>query len=236
MWLGLLGEQVRRRILVLDDVAVESGRVDLDAVLAVHQEQREATCEMVDRSVGPSSSSPPAGSHRHPPRRRPGSPTVLVRRGRYPPSLALRLSSGPPARSAPIGLCCHTLRGGRGRKPSIFMVCSDHSRPRQPFRAWTRGPTRCGWTRPWRHSVAVTPWGCRCIQLAPDWRPDALPVRGRHDLPFLLAALAFDKVLPRFMGMRAVLQYSTPIAGIVMLVLGLLIISGNDNLFEELLV
>ena len=55
-------------------------------------------------------------------------------------------------------------------------------------------------------------------------------------LPFLLVAMAFDKVLPRFMGMRRFVQYSTPVAGAVMLVLGLLIISGNDNLFESLLV
>jgi cytochrome c-type biogenesis protein len=55
-------------------------------------------------------------------------------------------------------------------------------------------------------------------------------------LPFLLAAVAFDKVLPRFMGARSLLHYSTPIAGAMMLVLGLLIISGNDNLFEEFLV
>ena len=43
-------------------------------------------------------------------------------------------------------------------------------------------------------------------------------------------------VLPRFMGARRLLHYSTPVAGVVMLVLGLLIISGNDNLFEELLI
>ena len=55
-------------------------------------------------------------------------------------------------------------------------------------------------------------------------------------LPFLLAAIAFDRVLPRFIGARRLLDYSTPVAGAVMLVLGLLIISGNDNLFEELLV
>ena len=36
---GLLDEQVRRRVLVIDDVAVESGGVDLDAVLLTHQEQ-----------------------------------------------------------------------------------------------------------------------------------------------------------------------------------------------------
>lgn len=53
-------------------------------------------------------------------------------------------------------------------------------------------------------------------------------------LPFLLAALAFDKVLPRFRAMRSVLQYSTSVAGAVMLVLGLLIISGNDSVFERL--
>ena len=39
-------------------------------------------------------------------------------------------------------------------------------------------------------------------------------------LPFLLAAMAFDKVLPRFMGARRLVQYSTPVAGAVMLVLG----------------
>ncbi len=53
-------------------------------------------------------------------------------------------------------------------------------------------------------------------------------------LPFLLAALAFDRVLPRFRAMRSVLQYSTSVAGAVMLVLGLLIISGNDSIFERL--
>lgn len=53
-------------------------------------------------------------------------------------------------------------------------------------------------------------------------------------LPFLLAALAFDKILPRFRAMRSVLQYSTSVAGAVMLVLGLLIISGNDSVFERL--
>lgn len=54
-------------------------------------------------------------------------------------------------------------------------------------------------------------------------------------LPFLLAALAFDKVLPRFRAMRSVLQYSTSVAGAVMLILGLLIISGNDSIFERLI-
>ncbi len=53
-------------------------------------------------------------------------------------------------------------------------------------------------------------------------------------LPFLLAALAFDKVLPRFRAMRSMLQYSTAVAGAVMLVLGLLIISGNESVFERL--
>ncbi len=53
-------------------------------------------------------------------------------------------------------------------------------------------------------------------------------------LPFLLAALAFDKVLPRFRAMRSLLRYSTSVAGAVMLVLGLLIISGNDAIFERL--
>lgn len=53
-------------------------------------------------------------------------------------------------------------------------------------------------------------------------------------LPFLLAALAFDKVLPRFRAMRSVLRYSTSVAGAVMLVLGLLILSGNDSVFERL--
>lgn len=55
-------------------------------------------------------------------------------------------------------------------------------------------------------------------------------------LPFLLVAFAFDRVLPRFRAMRSVVQYSTPVAGAVMLVLGLLIISGNDSIFERLLV
>lgn len=53
-------------------------------------------------------------------------------------------------------------------------------------------------------------------------------------LPFLLVAFAFDKVLPRFRAMRSVLQYSTSVAGAVMLVLGLLIISGNDSILERL--
>ena len=55
-------------------------------------------------------------------------------------------------------------------------------------------------------------------------------------LPFLLAVVPFDKVLPRFMGARRILHYSTPVAGALMLVLGILILSGNDNLFETLLV
>jgi len=54
-------------------------------------------------------------------------------------------------------------------------------------------------------------------------------------LPFLLVALAFDKVLPRFRAMRSMLKYSTSVAGAVMLVLGLLIISGNESVFERLI-
>ena len=55
-------------------------------------------------------------------------------------------------------------------------------------------------------------------------------------IPFLLAALAFDKVLPRFNAARSVLRYSSAVAGTVMLVVGLLILSGNDSIFERLLV
>jgi cytochrome c-type biogenesis protein len=55
-------------------------------------------------------------------------------------------------------------------------------------------------------------------------------------LPFLLVAVAFDRVLPRIRAMRSVLQYSTSVAGAMMLVLGLLILSGNDSIFERLFV
>ena len=53
-------------------------------------------------------------------------------------------------------------------------------------------------------------------------------------MPFLLAALAFDRVVPRFTGARTVLRYSTTVAGAVMVVVALLIISGNDSVFEQL--
>ena len=52
----------------------------------------------------------------------------------------------------------------------------------------------------------------------------------------LLAALAFDKMLPRFNAARSVLRYSSAVAGTVILVVGLLILSGNDSIFERLLV
>ena len=55
-------------------------------------------------------------------------------------------------------------------------------------------------------------------------------------MPFLLAAFAYDKVLPRFRAAWGLVRYSTPVAGAAMLVLGLLILSGNDSIFERLVV
>ena len=55
-------------------------------------------------------------------------------------------------------------------------------------------------------------------------------------IPFLLAAFAFERALPRFSGARTLLRYSTSVAAAVMLVVGLLIVSGNDSIFERLVV
>lgn len=55
-------------------------------------------------------------------------------------------------------------------------------------------------------------------------------------IPFLIAAFAFDKALPRFNKARGALRHSTTVAGAVLLVVGLLIVSGNDSLFERLVV
>lgn len=55
-------------------------------------------------------------------------------------------------------------------------------------------------------------------------------------MPFLLAAFAYDKVLPRFRAAWGLVRYSTPVAGAAMLVLGLLILSGSDSIFERLVV
>jgi cytochrome c-type biogenesis protein len=53
-------------------------------------------------------------------------------------------------------------------------------------------------------------------------------------MPFLLAALAFDRVVPRFTRAQAVLRHSTTVAGAVMIVVSLLILSGNESVFEQL--
>jgi len=53
-------------------------------------------------------------------------------------------------------------------------------------------------------------------------------------IPFLLTAFAFQRVVPKFTGARRLLRYSTTAAAAVMLVVGLLILSGNDTIFERL--
>ena len=53
-------------------------------------------------------------------------------------------------------------------------------------------------------------------------------------IPFLLVAFAFDKMLPRIKAAWSLVRYSSSIAGAVMLVVGLLILSGNDSVFEQL--
>jgi cytochrome c biogenesis protein CcdA len=58
----------------------------------------------------------------------------------------------------------------------------------------------------------------------------------RMSVPFLMVAFAFDKVLPRFNGALSTMRYSTTVAGAVMSVVGLLILSGNDSIFEQLVV
>lgn len=54
-------------------------------------------------------------------------------------------------------------------------------------------------------------------------------------IPFLMAALAFDRVVPKFTAARRLLRYSTTAAAALMLVMGLLIISGNDSIFERII-
>lgn len=53
-------------------------------------------------------------------------------------------------------------------------------------------------------------------------------------IPFLMAAVAFDRVLPKFDRARSLIRYSAPVAGAVMVSVGLLILSGNDSIFERL--
>ncbi|TAK74872.1 MAG: hypothetical protein EPO16_09980 [Dehalococcoidia bacterium] len=53
-------------------------------------------------------------------------------------------------------------------------------------------------------------------------------------IPFLVAAFAFQRAVPKFTGARRLLRYSTTAAAALMLVMGLLIISGNDSIFERL--
>jgi cytochrome c-type biogenesis protein len=53
-------------------------------------------------------------------------------------------------------------------------------------------------------------------------------------VPFLLIALAFDRVLPALRKHWRLLQYSSPVAAAVMLVVGLLVITGHDSLIEQL--
>lgn len=53
-------------------------------------------------------------------------------------------------------------------------------------------------------------------------------------IPFLMAAVAFERVVPRFTAARRLLRFSTTAASALMLVMGLLIISGNDSIFERI--
>ena len=53
-------------------------------------------------------------------------------------------------------------------------------------------------------------------------------------IPFLLSAFAFQKFVPKFTGAQTLLRYSTTAAAALMLIVGLLIISGNDTIFERL--
>lgn len=55
-------------------------------------------------------------------------------------------------------------------------------------------------------------------------------------IPFLLVAFAFDKMLPRIKAAWSLVRYSSTVAGAVMLVVGLLILSGNDSIFERFVV
>ena len=53
-------------------------------------------------------------------------------------------------------------------------------------------------------------------------------------IPFLMAAFAFERFVPKFTAARQLLRYSTTAAAALMLVVGLLILSGNDSVFERL--
>lgn len=53
-------------------------------------------------------------------------------------------------------------------------------------------------------------------------------------LPFLMAAFAFERIVPKFTAARRMLRFSTTAAAALMLVVGLLILSGNDSVFERL--
>lgn len=55
-------------------------------------------------------------------------------------------------------------------------------------------------------------------------------------LPFLMAAFAFERIVPKFTAARTVLRFSTTAAAALMLVVGLLILSGNDSIFERLVI
>lgn len=55
-------------------------------------------------------------------------------------------------------------------------------------------------------------------------------------IPFLLVAFAFERMLPKIKRMWSFVRYSSALAGAVMLVVGLLILSGNDSVFERLVV
>lgn len=55
-------------------------------------------------------------------------------------------------------------------------------------------------------------------------------------IPFLLVAFAFEKMVPQINKVWPLLRYSSAVAGAVMLVVGLLILSGNDSVFERLVV
>ncbi len=53
-------------------------------------------------------------------------------------------------------------------------------------------------------------------------------------IPFLLTALAFDRLLPRWRGASRFLRHSNTVAAAVLLVVGLLILSGNEAIVEQL--
>ncbi len=53
-------------------------------------------------------------------------------------------------------------------------------------------------------------------------------------IPFLLTALAFDWMLPRWRGASRILRHSSTVAAAILLVVGLLILSGNESIVEQL--